>query len=106
MDRVGKKTPVWRNRETGEIVCGATIREALGLSWPFPVSSNWERVTSLPAKDRVVIDVDGTVLPRNELNEAIALEAKTPGVINIYAYGRSYKVTVKYCDAVRVILAD
>lgn len=105
MDIVGKKTPVWRNRKTGGIVCRETIREALGLSWPFPVSSSWESVTSLPAKDRVVIDVDGTVLPRNELNEAIVLDAKIPGVINIYAYGREYSCYVQYLDSVRVVIS-
>lgn len=33
MSKVGRKTPVWRNKRTGRVVCGTTVQDALGVGW-------------------------------------------------------------------------
>ena len=44
MGKVGKRTPVWENKKTGRIVCGATIQDALGVGWLRPVADDWKHV--------------------------------------------------------------
>lgn len=105
MYRVGKKTPVWQNIVTGEVVCAPTIQEALGVSWLFPVSDNWKQVSELPLEQRVVID-NGAVLPVNNFTLKIAAEAECAGNLRIKVYGRERSVNIAYCDPTRVILKN
>ena len=106
MNKVGKKTPVWQNAKTGEVKCGATVQAALGVSWLFPVSSDWVQVKEVPKAKRVVIDSDGFVLPENDITIAIATDAVRAGELTIKAYRREYKFNVAYCDRTRVILQE
>ena len=104
MNKVGRETPVWRNSRTGEIKCGTTIQEALGVSWLFPVSSDWVEVHKLPKEQRVVIDEKGYVLPANAITVAIATNACRVGKLEIKLYRRLHTFNVAYCDSTRVIL--
>lgn len=104
MSKVGKKTPVWQNAKTGEVKCAATIQGALGVSWLFPVSSDWVQVVEVPKAKRVVIDGNGFVLPENDLTVAIAQATVRAGNLTVKAYGKSHTVYVTYCDRTRVIL--
>ena len=103
MSKVGRKTPVWRNKRTGRVVCGTTVQDALGVGWMCPVGEDWERVSSLPPEHRVVIN-DGSVLPENDISCAIAAEATATGMLKVKAYGREYSFYVRYLDLVRVIV--
>lgn len=103
MSKVGRKTPVWRNKRTGRVVCGTTVQDALGVGWMFPAGGDWERVSSLPPEHRVVIN-GGDVLPENDMSCAIAAEARTTGMLKVKAYGREYSFYVRYLDSVRVIV--
>lgn len=104
MGKVGKRTPVWENKKTGRIVCGATIQDALGVGWMCPVADDWKPVSTLPSERRVVI-ADGTVLPENDVSRAIARDAKTTGLLKILARGREYSCYVQYLDSVRVVIS-
>ena len=102
-NNVGKKTPVWRNIRTGQVVCGVTVNEALGIS-PFSiVGSEWIKAKTLPKQDRVVIQC-GTCLQRNCVVRSIAAQAQEVGTLSIAAYGRVYSFWVVYQDDVRVII--
>lgn len=103
MKPVGKKTPVWRNRETGTIVCGDTVQDALGFGWLYPVGNEWERVYSVEKECRVVIE-GGRVLPVNETTVAIARNANKKGKIELVEYGRQMIFDVIYCDDTKVII--
>lgn len=103
MDKVGKKTPVWKNFATGEVCCGSTLYVAIGVS-PFArISDNWMQVHELPKVERVVIH-DGGVLPRNPITEYVAANASTKGTIVVPAYGREYTYNITYVDDVKVIV--
>lgn len=104
MNRVGRKTPVWMNSLTGEVVCAPTIQGALGLSWAVTAPDNWVEVTVLPKDQRVVIDEDGCVLPSNDVTKAIASSAVRAGELTVTAYRRKHTVRVVYCDCTKVIL--
>ena len=104
MNKVGRKTPVWRNSVTGEVKCGTTIQEALGVSWLFPVSSDWVKVQKLPKDQRVVIDEKGYILPVNDITKAIATSACRTGKLEINLYRKLHIFNVAYCDSTRVIL--
>lgn len=103
MSKVGRKTPVWRNKRTGRVVCGTTVQDALGVGRMCHVGEDWERASSLPPEHRVVIN-DGSVLPENDISCAIAAEAKATGMLKVKAYGREYSFYVRYLDLVRVIV--
>ena len=105
-NKLGKNTPVWRNKNTGVVVCGKTIQEALGVSYLFNVGSDWEKVNRVPRGDRVVIDSDGEALPRNDLVCAIARDAKESGPITVNIYGRNRVFDLRYVSPTKVILAD
>lgn len=100
---VGKRTPVWRNKTTGRVVCGQTIQEALGVGYLTPVSKDWIQVDELPNSKRVVIRKN-SVLPENDLTTAIAEHAATVGPVTISAFGRDHKVKVLHVDSLRVIV--
>ena len=104
MGKVGKRTPVWENKKTGRVVCGATIQDALGVGWLCPVGDDRKHVSTLPSERRVVI-AGGAVLPENDVSRAIARDAKTTGLLKILAYGREYSCYVQYLDSVRVVIS-
>lgn len=95
MNGAGKRTPVWRNKATGELTWGKTPPEGLDVEW--------ERVTSLPPEERLVIR-DGRVLPQNEITRTIARVATQPEVRNIVGTRRGYIVDIIYVDSVRVLV--
>lgn len=105
-NKLGKNTPVWRNKNTGVVVCGKTIQEALGVSYLCNIGSDWEKVNRVPRGDRVVIDIDGEALPRNDLVCAIARDAEKDGPITVHAYGRDYTFDLSYVSHTKIILAD
>ena len=105
-NKLGKNTPVWRNRNTGVVVCGQTIQEALGVGYLCSVGSDWEEVSRVPRADRVVIDSDGEALPRNKLVCAIALSADKTGPLTVNIYGKDRIFTLGYVSPTKVILAD
>ena len=101
--KVGKNTPIWRNKSTGEIVVGPTLREALGLDISSQPSRDWVSVTELPRSKRVVIE-KGKVLPVNDITTYICEHAAIIGKMTVDAYGRKYKVKIIYIDDARIIL--
>lgn len=103
MNKVGKNTPVWRNSSTGEVVCGNTLNEALGVGYAFTPSPTWERAWALPREERIVI-ARGMKLPKNPMTLAIAKQAKRPGELGCMVLGKTRKVRVLYSDQVRVIV--
>ena len=103
MKKVGRKTPVWRNRETGTVAVGSSIEEALGIRYFVPVTGSWELVKKLPPEDRVVI-CDGRVLPRNQIVAKIAEGAKEKGELKFRAYGLNYTYMIEYVDDLRVVV--
>ena len=88
MSKVGRKTPVWRNKRTGRVVCGTTVQDALGVGWMCPVGEDWERVSSLPPEHRVVIN-DGSVLPENDIRprQLVCLRSKHMGASILFMSG-------------------
>lgn len=74
MSKVCRKTPVWRNKRTGRVVCGTTVQDALGVGRMCHVGEDWERASSLPPEHRVVIN-DGSVLPENDISCATVVQA-------------------------------
>ena len=102
-NKVGKKTPVWKNIHTGEIVCGATIYEATGCSWFSGVEKNYERVTSLPREKRIVICA-GYALPENDYSLKVASTATKTGPLYFKLYRREFSTNVLYIDTTRVII--
>lgn len=104
-NKLGKNTPVWYNTNTGEVVCGSTLNEALGVGYAFTPSPMWGRVNVLPAEKRVVI-ARGMRLAKNPMTLAIAKQAKCPGELRFNVLGRERKVNVLYVDQVRVIVSD
>lgn len=104
MKKVGRKTPVWRNKQTGVIAVGTTIQDALGVGSFMPVTGPWEQAKKLDPEDRVVI-CEGRTLPRNQIVTEIAKEAKEKGELKISAYGRNYTYMVEYADDLRVVVA-
>jgi hypothetical protein len=103
MNRLGKKTPVWRNTHDGRILCGGTVQDALGVSWNHNVGPGWERATSLPAQDRVVI-AHGRQLINTSLAKKIAAIATVPGAVTIEYFGRDLTLVVTYVDGAKVII--
>ena len=104
MGKVGKRTPVWENKKTGRVVCGAKNKDAIRGGWVWPVGDDWKHVSTLPSERRVVI-AGGAVLPENDVSRAIARDAKTTGLLKILAYGREYSCYVQYLDSVRVVIS-
>lgn len=105
-NKLGKNTPVWRNKNTGVVVCGRTIQEALGVSYYYNVGSDWEQVNRVPRTDRVVIDSDGEALPRNDLICAIARGAKEAGPLTVNIYGKYRTFNLRYVSPTKVIIAE
>lgn len=103
MNKIGKKTPVWRHAGTGEVVCGNTLNEALGVGYAFTPCSLWERAYALPREERIVI-ARGMKLPKNAMTLAIAKQAKRRGELECMVLGKARKVKVLYTDQVRVIV--
>lgn len=105
MNKVGKNTPVYRFKDTDEVVCGATLQEALGVSPFFDPRPGYTQVSELPPELRPVI-CDGVALPRNDICKAIAKAAMATGSLTIEAYGRKYVFEVTYCNKTRVIIKE
>lgn len=99
---VGKKTPVWCLN--GEYAIGPTPWDAFGVGMTYfglDRVIKVDRVKDL--SDRIVIDSDGTVLPRNFYTIEIAKLTRT-GKQSISIGNRTYTVVIKYVDATRVML--
>lgn len=103
MNRIGKKTPVWRNTNDGRILCGQSVQEALGTGWSYDVGPQWEHVTSLPSSDRVVIQ-NGSQISNKDVARQIASIATKTGPVTIVFMGRSVTVLVVYEDGTKVII--
>lgn len=103
INKVGKNTPVWRNRKDGRVVCGKTVQEALGVGWMFDVGKDWYQVVTLLRKERVIIK-NGSVLPVNPVTSEIASTARSAGPIKVKACGQERTYNILYVDAVRVIV--
>lgn len=104
MNRVGKKSLVFKNTRSGRVVCGKNLNDALNVSSFFAVlDSDWALVKVLPADERVVIS-NGAVLPRNDITEAVARFATEVGPLEVTVHNRSHTYNVTYVDRVKVII--
>ena len=101
-----KKTPVWRNKYTGQIIFGSTLKEALIRFFIYNDNGQWVRASRLPNKDRIVVNADGNVFPKNDFSLAVARAAEVRGLCKFITNSSIFTVHVNYVDGVKVILGN